>query len=77
MGGGGHNYPSTLIRLASKPSWPSEWGPAVLISGLFLFVILGPLSSLRKEGPDPATGVAKFRGLGNVVLLSPLKFHSG
>lgn len=35
------------------------------------------VSSRRKLGPEPTTGVAKFRGLGSVLLSLPLKFHSG
>lgn len=34
-------------------------------------------SSLRKLGPEPTTGVAKFSGLGSVLLSLPRKFHSG
>lgn len=59
------NQVSTLTLFASMPSGPSEDGPAVLISGLFL--LLG-FSSLRKEGPVPTTGVAKLSGLGRVLL---------
>ncbi len=44
-------------------------GPLLLMSGLFLLPVT-ELSSLRKLGPVPTTGVAKFRGLGR-VLLSP------
>ena len=46
-------------------------------SGLFLF--LSPLSSSRKLGPLPATGVWKFRGLGSMLLSPPAlpKPHSG
>lgn len=35
-----------------------------------------PLSSRRKLGPEPTTGVAKLRGLGIVLLLVSLKFQS-
>jgi len=36
-----------------------------------------PWSSLRKLGPEPTTGVAKFNGLGKVLLSLPRKFQSG
>lgn len=64
-----------------------------MISGVFRFVATGLIlptlrfelevtawgfgSSLKKLGPDPTTGVAKFNGLGRVLLSPPLKFHSG
>lgn len=86
-------YESTLTLLGSLAAvasmapvleswWAARW------SGLFLlllliataarFVLLLWLSSLRKLGPLPTTGVAKFSGLGSVLLLSPpRKFHSG
>lgn len=64
------------------PSYPSL-SPLTLFasglspppSGLFLF----PPSSLKNDGPLPTTGVAKFSGLGSVLLSPPppLKFQSG
>jgi hypothetical protein len=43
----------------------------------FAFGVVFRVSSLRKLGPEPTTGVAKFRGLGSVLLSPPRKFQSG
>jgi hypothetical protein len=45
--------------------------PAVALVAAVLLAEL-PASSLRKLGPEPAIGVAKFRGLGSVLLSLPL-----
>jgi hypothetical protein len=43
----------------------------------FAFGVVFKVSSLRKLGPEPTTGVAKFNGLGSVLLSPPRKFQSG
>jgi hypothetical protein len=68
------HQPSTLTRLSSTfsgPSWLFEWK-----SGLFRLCAPEP-SSLKNDGPEPCTGVAKLRGLGRMLLSLPRKFQSG
>lgn len=64
--------------------WAARWSGLFLLllliatAARFVLLLLLWLSSLRKLGPLPTTGVAKFSGLGSVLLLSPpRKFHSG
>lgn len=84
------NY-STLTRFESDSDSAASLWEVAPYSGVFRFIAAefpmltdkefgfepAFISSLRKLGPDPTTGVAKLRGLGRVLLLSPLKFHSG
>lgn len=84
---------STLTLFASAASAASLWFVApysgvfrFIAAVLFVLTLklkllgvelgFGP-SSLKKLGPDPTTGVAKFSGLGRVLLSPPLKFQSG
>lgn len=49
----------------------------LLLLALPPLALVTELSSLRKDGPVPTTGVAKLSGLGSVLLSREPKFHSG
>lgn len=81
---------ASLLRFTASVLPPSlepsaVWvllGPAVAVelAGAALDVAAGPglfCSSRKKLGPDPTTGVAKFKGLGRVLLSVARKFQSG
>jgi hypothetical protein len=59
-------FPTLSLLGSLLGSIGSEEGLLLLISGLFLLTVAGT-SSLRKLGPVPTTGVAKFSGLGRVL----------
>lgn len=61
------------MTLAGAPAVDVVEGPDVAD----VLLLLAWWSSRKKLGPDPTTGVAKFRGLGKVLLSFARKFHSG
>lgn len=62
-----------VITLEGAPAVDVVEGPEVAE----VLLLLVWWSSRKKLGPDPTTGVAKFRGLGKVLLSFARKFHSG
>lgn len=66
----------TLSLLGSLLGSTGSGEPLLLISGLFLLTLAGT-SSLKKLGPEPTTGVAKFSGLGRVLPSWFLEYKSG
>lgn len=50
--------------------------PPVVLGAAVLLAELPPVSSRRKLGPAPVSGVEKFRGLATVLLSFPRNPHS-